>query len=152
MATDNKSSPLPSAQQVMQQIAQVEAERASAAAKAKAKEDAEKKALIDKLVRASGVSDEERMRRAAALIERAAKNGLHEVQVLRFPNTLCTDRGRAINNNLEAGWEKTLTGLPKELYEFWVRHMKPKGYKIKCEVVDYSGGVPGDIGITLRWG
>ena len=86
MATDNKSSPLPSAQQIMQQIAQVEAERASVAAKAKAKEDAEKKALIDKLVRASGVSDEERMRRAAALIERAAKNGLHEVQVLRFMN------------------------------------------------------------------
>ena len=151
MATDNNS-PLPSAKQIMQQIAQVEAEKASIAAKAKAREDAEKKALIDKLVQASGVSDEERMKRAAALIERAAKNGLHEVQVMRFPNTLCTDRGRAINNNLEAGWEKTLTGLPKELYEFWDKHMRPRGYKIKYEVVDFSGGVPGDIGITLRWG
>lgn len=150
MATDNKS-PLPSAQQIMQQIAQVEAEKASAAAKAKAKDDAEKKALIDKLVQASGVSDEERMKRAAALVERAAKNGLHEVLVLRFPNMLCTDRGRAINN-LEAGWEQTLTGLPKELYEFFDRKMRPLGYKIKYEVVDFSGGVPGDIGITLRWG
>lgn len=150
MATD-KNSPLPSAQQIMKQIAQVEAEKASIAAKAKAREDAEKKALIDKLVQASGVSDEERMKRAAALIERAAKNGLHEVQVMRFPNTLCTDRGRAINN-LEAGWEQTLTGLPKELYEFFERKMRPLGYKIKYEVVDFSGGVPGDIGITLRWG
>jgi hypothetical protein len=150
MATD-KNSPLPSAQQIMQQIAQVEAEKASAAAKAKAKDDAEKKALIDKLVQASGVSDEERMKRAAALVERAARNGLHEVQVMRFPNSLCTDRGRAINN-LEAGWEQTLTGLPKELYEFFDRKMRPLGYKIKYEVVDFSGGVPGDIGITLRWG
>ena len=150
MATDNKS-PLPSAAQIMQRLAQVEAERASAALRAKAKEDEEKKALLDRLSKTSGVSDDDRMRRAAAIIERAARNGLHEVQVLRFPNSLCTDRGRAINNQ-EAGWEKTLTGLPREFYEFWERHLKPQGYKIRFEVVDFSTGVPGDIGLTLRWG
>jgi hypothetical protein len=80
------------------------------------------------------------------------KNGLTEVEVTRFPNVMCTDRGRALNNNLEPGWEKTLTGLPKELYEFWERQLKPRGYKIKFQVVDFSGGVPGDIGITLKWG
>ncbi|MGE0154847.1 MAG: hypothetical protein AB7R90_19680 [Reyranellaceae bacterium] len=152
MAVDKNSSALPSAKQVMEKIALVESEKASAALRAKAKEDAEKKALLDRLTKASGVSDEERMRRAAAVVERAAKNGLHEVQVLRFPNVLCSDRGRAINNNMEEGWEKTLTGLPKEFYDFWKRHMKPRGYKIKFEVVDYSSGVPGDIGITLKWG
>jgi len=65
------------------------------------------------------------------------KNGLTEVEVTRFPKVMCTDRGRAINNNLEPGWEKTLTGLPKELYEFWERQLKPRGYKIKFQVVDF---------------
>ncbi|MGE3907616.1 MAG: hypothetical protein AB7F36_16820 [Reyranellaceae bacterium] len=151
MATDKKSGVLPSAKQIMEQIAQVESEKASAALRQQAKADAEKKALLDRLTKASGVDDEERMKRAAAIVERAAKNGLTEVEIMRFPNALCTDRGRAINNN-EEGWEKTLTGLPRELHDFWKRKMQPLGYRMRFEVVDFSSGMPGDIGITLRWG
>jgi hypothetical protein len=33
------------------------------------------------------------------------------VQVRRFPNQLCTDKGRAINQQ-EPGWDNTLTGVP----------------------------------------
>ena len=91
------------------------------------------------------------MARAAAIIKRAAGNGLTEVEVGRFPNELCTDRGRAINQR-EAGWENTLTGLPKELYDFWAKFLKPCGYKIGFSVVSFPGGMPGDIGMTLRWG
>jgi len=91
------------------------------------------------------------MKKAAAIIERAAKNGLTEVQVYRFPNTLCTDRGRAINQQ-EPGWETTLTGIPKEIYEFWQRQLRPLGYKMRVQIVDFSGGVPGDIGMSLKWG
>ena len=71
--------------------------------------------LLEKITKPSGVSDEEALRRVAAIIERAVSNGLTEVQVYRFPNALCTDRGRAINQQ-ESGWETTLTGLPKEMY------------------------------------
>jgi hypothetical protein len=152
MAPDELSKLLPTAKQIMEQVALAEAEKASEAIRQKAKADAEKKALFDRLTKPSGVSEEERLKRAAAIIQRAVKNGLTEVEVTRFPNVMCTDRGRAINNNLEPGWEKTLTGLPKELYEFWERQLKPRGYKIKFQVVDFSGGVPGDIGITLKWG
>jgi hypothetical protein len=151
-AADELSKLLPTAKQIMEQVALAEAEKASEAMRQKAKGDAEKKALIDRLTKPSGVSEEERLKRAAAIIQRAVKNGLTEVEVTRFPNVMCTDRGRAINNNLEPGWEKTLTGLPKELYEFWERQLKPRGYKIKFQVVDFSGGVQGDIGITLKWG
>jgi hypothetical protein len=151
-AADELSKLLPTAKQIMEQVALAEAEKASEAIRQKAKADAEKKALFDRLTKPSGVSEEERLKRAAAIIQRAVKNGLTEVEVTRFPNVMCTDRGRAINNNLEPGWEKTLTGLPKELYEFWERQLKPRGYKIKFQVVDFSGGVPGDIGITLKWG
>ena len=142
---------LPNAKQMMEQLALAEAEKASEEARNKAKADAEKKALIDKLTKLSGVSDEQALKRVANIVQRAVKNGLTEVEVFRFPNAMCTDRGRAINNNLEDGWEKTLTGLPKEMYDFWERQLKPRGYKVRYQVVDFSGGVPGDIGITLKW-
>jgi hypothetical protein len=151
-AADDLSKLLPTAKQVMEQVALAVSERASEAMRKEAREQAEKKALIDRLSAPSGVSDEEALNRAAKIIQSAVKNGLIEVQVLRFPDELCTDRGRAINNNLEPGWEKTLTGLPKEMYEFWNRQLRPRGYKIRFQVVDFTGGKPGDIGITLKWG
>ena len=141
---------LPTAKEVMEQIALKEAEKASAAARELSAADAEKKALIEKFSKPSGVSDEERLARAAAIIKRAANNGLTEVEVVRFPNELCNDRGRAINQR-EPGWEKTLTGYPKELYDFWEKHLKARGYKVGFQIVDFPGGRPGDIGITLRW-
>ena len=106
---------LPTAQQVMEKLALAEAEKASAAARKQAELESEKKMLLEKITKPSGVSDEEALRRVAAIIERAVSNGLTEVQVYRFPNALCTDRGRAINQQ-EPGWETTLTGLPKEMY------------------------------------
>lgn len=151
MSTDNIWDSLPSAQQVMEQVALAEAKKASDEMAAQKKIDAAKKELIERLTKPSGVSDEEAMRRVAVIIQRAVKNGLTEVDVFRFPNVMCTDRGRAINNGLEAGWEGTLTGLPKEMYEFWKRQLQPRGYKILFKVVDYSEGIPGDIGISLKW-
>ena len=127
-----------------------EAEKASEDARRHAAAEAEKKALLDKLTAASGVSEEERMKRAAGIIERAVASGLTEVLVMRFPNALCTDRGRAINQQ-EPGWETTLTGLPKELYDFWDRQLRPLGYKLKVQIVDFPDGMPGDVGMSLKW-
>jgi hypothetical protein len=141
---------LPTAQEMMEKLALAEAEKASAAARTHSAAEAEKKALLDKLTKPSGVSEEERMKRATAIIERAVANGLTEVQVYRFPNSLCTDHGRAINQQ-EPGWETTLTGLPKELYEFWNRQLRPLGYKLRVQIVDFPDGVPGDVGMTLKW-
>ena len=141
---------LPTAKDLMKQIALREAAKASAALKAQTAEEAEKEALMERFAKPSGVADEERMKRAAAIIQRAANNGLTEVFIVRFPNALCTDHGRAINQQ-EAGWESTLNGLPKELYEFWQKHLKPRGYKLRFQIVDFPGGVPGDVGVTLSW-
>ena len=82
------------------------------------KEAAEKKALIERLQKHSGVSDAQALKKVTSIIQKAVSNGLSEVEVYRFPSTLCTDRGVAINNP-HAGWEETLVGLPKEMYEFW---------------------------------
>lgn len=149
MAAD-KGFSLPSAQQVMEKLALAEAEKASAAARKQTELEAEKKMLLEKITKPSGVSDEEALRRVAAIIERAVSNGLTEVQVYRFPNALCTDRGRAINQQ-EPGWETTLTGLPKEMYQFWDRQLRPRGYKLRVQIVDFPDGMPGDVGITLKW-
>jgi len=149
-SADKSSKGLPTAQEMMEKLALAEGEKASEAARKHAAAEAEKKALLDKLTKPSGVSDEEALKRVAIIVERAVTNGLTEVQVYRFPNALCTDHGRAINQQ-EPGWEATLTGLPKEMYEFWDRQLRPLGYKLKVQIIDFPGGMPGDVGITLKW-
>jgi hypothetical protein len=149
--TGNINALLPSAKDQMGKIALAEAEEAEKQARAHADADAEKKALVDHLSKPSGISDEEAIRRGMKIIEPAVKNRLTEVEVFRFPNQLCTDKGRAINQQ-EPGWENTLTGHPKEIYHLWEKYLRPRGYKLKAEIVDFSGGIPGDIAMTLSWG
>ena len=124
---------LPKAADCRRRIAEVEAEKATELMRKENAADAEKRALLERLSHPSGVSDEERMKRAAAIVKRAVDNGLTEVMVGRFPNQLFTDRGRAINQQ-EAGWEKTLTGLPKELLD--VLEATPKGAWLQGEIRD----------------
>ena len=142
---------LPSANDFMKKLALAQAEEATKQARKLAEAEAEKKALLDQFTKPSGLSDEEAIQRAIKIIERAVSNGRTEVQVHRFPNQLCTDRGRAINQQ-EPGWENTLTGVPKEIYELWAKYFRERGYKLKVEIVDFPGGMPGDVGMTLKWG
>jgi len=142
---------LPTAKDYMKKLALAEAEEASKQARQAAEAEVEKRAFLERLAKPSGVSDEEAIRRGIKLIERAVANGRTEVQVHRFPNQLCTDKGRAIIQQ-EAGWENTLTGLPKEIYVLWAKYFRPRGYKLRVEIIDYPGGLPGDVGMTLKWG
>jgi len=141
---------LPSAKDIRKQSALKEAEKAEALMRQTATAEAEKQALLEELRKPWDLPEEEKIKRASVLIQRAVRNGLHEIQVYRFPNALCTDHGRAINQ-MEAGWEKTLTGAPKDIYQLWKDHLQPRGYKIAYQIIDFSGGMPGDIGITLSW-
>jgi len=142
---------IPSANQIRKEAALKEAELADQYARLAAAAEAEKRALIERLTRPSGKSEEEKIQLASTIIQRAVRNGLTEVQVYRFPNSLCTDKGRAINQQ-EPGWENTLTGIPKEIFQLWTDYLKPRGYRIGYQIIDYPGGVPGDIAITIAWG
>jgi uncharacterized protein (DUF1778 family) len=142
---------LPTAKEIQKQAAIKEAEKADEDVRRMAAAEAEKRALIEKLSKPSGLSEEEKVKLASTVIRRAVRNGLSEVQVYRFPNSLCTDRGRAINQQ-EPGWEKTLTGIPQEIFQLWSDYLKPRGYRIKYQIVDFPGGVPGDISIVIAWG
>jgi hypothetical protein len=141
---------VPTAKDMQKQIAVAEAEKAAAEMRKHEDAEAEKQALVEHLSKPSGVSEEEGVRRGANIIRRAVNAGLTEVQIYRFPNQLCTDRGRAINQ-MEAGWEKTLTGVPKEIYLLWQKHFRPRGYKLKVQIVDFPNGMPGDVGMFLTW-
>ncbi len=141
---------LPKAADCKKRLAELEGEKASEYMKVEAAKAAEKQALLDQLAKPSGVSDDERMKRAASIIKRAVESGLSEIEVGRFPVQLCTDGGRAINQQ-EKGWETTLTGLPKELYAFWKAHLQQRGYKLRAQIATWPGGMPGDIGLSLAW-
>jgi hypothetical protein len=142
---------LPNAKEIQKQAATKEAEKAEGHAQRLAAAEAEKRALIERLSKPSGLTEDEKVKLASTVIQRAVRNGLSEVQVYRFPNSLCTDHGRAINQ-MEPGWEKTLRGIPAEIFQLWSDYLKPRGYRIKYQIVDFPAGVPGDISITLAWG
>ncbi|SHG02636.1 hypothetical protein [Bradyrhizobium erythrophlei] len=142
---------IPSANQIRKEAALKEAEKADEYARLAAAAESEKRALIERLSRPSGKSEEEKVQLAATVIQRAVRNGMTEVQVYRFPNSLCTDKGRTIGQQ-EPGWENTLTGIPKEIYQLWADYLKPRGYRISYQIIDYPGGMPGDIAITIAWG
>ena len=37
-------------------------------------------------------------------------------------------------------------------YEAWTRdRLRPLGFHLKAEVLEYPGGLPGDIGFILTW-
>lgn len=92
----------------------------------------------------------ERLANFMTRLRQAAEQGQHQVLILRFPSDLCSDRGRAINNSF-SGWEDTLVGVPQQILEVWREHLKPLGYGLRAEVLEYPGGMPGDIGLFCRW-
>ena len=122
--TKNLDELIPSADEVMRKMALAEAEKAAEAFRKHAQVEAQKKAEIERLAGPSGLSEEEKIQLAAKVIRRAIDSGRTEMLVYRFPNQLCTDHGRAINQR-EPGWEKTLTGIPKEVYQLWYDYSTP---------------------------
>ena len=89
----------------------------------------------------------ERVMRAVRI---AAEQGKREVLAIQFPSSYCNDRGRAINN-LEPDWPKSLEGFAKRAYEWFTANLEPLGYRTRAEILNFPGGVPGDVGIYLRW-
>jgi CBS domain-containing protein len=81
----------------------------------------------------------------------AAAHGEKELMLLRFPADLCTDRGRAVNAP-SPDWPRTLRGEAAEIYLRWERDLKPGGFHLTARVLDFPGGMPGDIGLFLVWG
>ncbi|MFD1327690.1 hypothetical protein [Mycoplana ramosa] len=84
------------------------------------------------------------------VVARAVKEGKMEALVYTFPSDFCSDSGRAINN-ADPDWPQTLQGKAKELYDRFKEVAQPQGYRLKAMVINFPGGVPGDIGFYLNW-
>ena len=95
------------------------------------------------------ITEEER-EMVRRLVMNAVKEGKLEALVYSFPSELTTDGGRAINSN-RPDWPETLRGKARELYDRFEAVGKPAGYKLKAMIVNFPGGVPGDVGLFLNW-
>jgi hypothetical protein len=84
-------------------------------------------------------------------VRAAVERGQTEIMVMRFPTALCTDKGRAVNNS-DPDWPESLTGRPRQAYELWRDHLRPAGYRLSAMIVEWPGGLPGDVGFFLKWG
>ena len=83
---------------------------------------------------------------------KAAAHGEKQYLLLRFPSELCTDDSRAINNPPNPAWPQTLRGEAADIYERWHSALRPLGFDLSAQVLDFPGGKPGDVGLFLRWG
>ena len=71
--------------------------------------------------------------------------------MLRFPSELCSDGGRAINM-AETDWPESLQGEAAELYLRSGARPEAGGFPLGARVLDFPGGMPGDVGLFLFWG
>ena len=156
-SSDPKSAPEGSARdafmsvdELRQYATQVEMARASKAVDSMDQAGKARAELIKRLSTPIKLTPEigERLR---GRLKSAAASGKSELEVMRFPVDLCTDRGRAINNS-EAGWPDTLIGVPRQAYEVWQQYLQPAGYRLKAMIVEWPHGLPGDVGLILSWG
>lgn len=124
------------------------ARRRAEAEEAEAQKKAELAAFSDR-VQTYQITEEDR-ERALGRIRRAFEAGERELMLVKFPSVLCEDGGRRINNHLD-GWQDTLPGVMHKVYEWWDRDLKPGGFTFSARVIDFPGGMPGDIGIFIGW-
>ena len=137
-----------SADELRMSILKKEMDRMDVERKAREAEEKKLTAFTDDFLHRHVSADEIAMVRR--LVANAVKDGKMEAMVYSFPSDLCTDSGRAINNG-DPEWPATLQGKAKEFFERYQEFGKPGGYKLKAMVINFPGGVPGDIGFFLNW-
>jgi sugar phosphate isomerase/epimerase len=111
----------------------------------KAEQQAElREAFLAREIHAEAI---ERINKAVRI---AAQRGHHQVEVITFPCSFCTDGGRRINI-ADPEWPSTLEGFAKRAYDFYAKELRPLGYKLHAEIISFPGGMPGEIGLYLKW-
>jgi hypothetical protein len=85
-----------------------------------------------------------------AKVRAAFESGQREVMLVSFPSDFCTDGGRRINNRLP-GWQDTLPVGAQLFHEFWRDALQPGGFGFGARILDFPGGVLGDVGLFVTW-
>jgi hypothetical protein len=139
---------IPSAEDLRMRILEAQMEEFERRQKAKAEEERKLAAFSDSFLK-EHISDEERAM-IARIVQNALKEGKFEAMIYTFPSALCTDEGRAINSG-HPDWPDTLQGKAREIYERYRDVAQPRGYRLKAMIINFPGGIPGDVGFFLNW-
>jgi hypothetical protein len=51
----------------------------------------------------------------------------------------------------EPDWLATLPKGARQIYDYWRVHLKPGGFGFIARIIDYPGGMPGDVGLFFTW-
>lgn len=124
------------------------ARRRAEAADAERRKREERMALAERIMH-TDLSEADKAE-ALAKIRKAFLAGEKEVMLMHFPSELCLDSGRHINNHLE-GWQDTLPGEFHQVFQWWEGELKPGGFGFSARIIDYPGGMPGDVGLFVTW-
>ena len=128
-----------------QETAISERQEATTAAKKAEEHKAElRKAFMEKEMRP------DIMENLMTAVKHHAEQGQHEFLVLQFSSDLLTDGGRRVNN-FEPDWPDSLQGFAKRAYDYFEEHLKPAGYRLHAQILDYPHGNLGDVGLFLTW-
>jgi hypothetical protein len=130
-----------SAADLRRRMAEREAAKAAEEMHHTKEQEEKQKAVMEEFHKPPDRTPDQLLELVMQLVNRAAERGQSEVQIYRFPNSMCSDGGRRINNSLPE-WEKTLEGRPKLGYEFWRDHLRPLAFGLRAEVLEYPGGCP----------
>jgi hypothetical protein len=102
-------------------------------------------------------------------IKRAFDKNEAELMLVSFPSSFCTDGGRTINNVGEPpinvpdpvavqkseeappAWLATLPAGMATVYAYWRTALKPGGFGFDARIINYPGGMPGDVGLFISW-
>ena len=101
-------------------------------------------------------------------IKRAFERGETELMIAAFPSDFCTDGGRAIINagvppinkpseaelaaqSDQPEWLATLPAGVRQVYDYWKTDLKPGGFGFSARIINYPGGMPGDVGLFFSW-
>jgi hypothetical protein len=135
-------------QDLMQIASEAEVTKMDEERRLKKKEEQQKEDLRSAFM-ARAVQPEaiERINKAIRI---AAEQGHHQLQVLTFPSSYCSDGGRRINIG-DPEWPETLDGFAKRAYDFYLKELRPLGYKVSMEIVTWPKGMPGDVAMYLKW-
>jgi hypothetical protein len=80
----------------------------------------------------------------------AAEQGRHQAEVVTFPCSFCSDGGRRINI-ADPEWPSTLEGFAKTAYQFYLKELRPLGFKMHAQIINFPHGMPGEAGLFLKW-
>ena len=142
------AAPIPSADELRMALLEAEMKKMEEREKFRSKEEKKRADFAAEFLGGRVTEAEREMIRR--VVRSAVKDGKTQAMVYSFSSKLCTDGGRAINN-ADKSWPSTLQGKAKELYDRYVDVAKPQGYKLKATIIDFPGGMPGDVGLFLDW-